>query len=198
MQLIKRTPARARAGGFSLIEVMVAVLVISIGLLGIAKMQALALSNTGNSRVRALAALEAASLTSIMQADRTYWTGTPVVGTDLVVTLASGSITSSTDATLTTMQNCASGGSAPCTAAEMAAYDLQLWSPTMTGSTGVIPNGNVNIDCNLPAAGSPVTCTVTFGWNENLVNSNAAETTTGNTTALTALATPAYVFIVQP
>src|ERR1700747_1698188 len=103
--------------GFSLIEILVAVLVISIGLLGIAKMQALAISNTGNSRLRALAALEASSLASTMQADRTYCTSPPTVGNDLTVTIASTTITAS-DATLSAAQTC-SGGTT-CTPAQMA------------------------------------------------------------------------------
>ena len=62
-----------RAHGFSLIEVMVAVVVICIGLLGIAKMQAMALSNTNMSRQRSLAAIEAASFASAMHSNRQYW-----------------------------------------------------------------------------------------------------------------------------
>ena len=42
-------------------------LVISIGLLGIAKMQALALSSTGTAKMRSLAAIEAASLASTIR-----------------------------------------------------------------------------------------------------------------------------------
>ncbi len=72
MQL-KHHPMFSRARGFSLIEVLVALLVISIGLLGIAKMQALALANTNGGRLRALAAIEAASLAASMQAERNYW-----------------------------------------------------------------------------------------------------------------------------
>src|SRR5215469_16764012 len=67
--------ARARADGFSLVEVMVAVVIICVGLLGIAKMQALALSNTTPSRLRALAAIEAAGLASAMHSNREYWAG---------------------------------------------------------------------------------------------------------------------------
>ena len=48
---------RSEIRGFSLIEVMVAIVVISAGLLGIAKLQALALSNTSTARLRSLAAL---------------------------------------------------------------------------------------------------------------------------------------------
>ena len=51
-------PAQIR--GFSLVEVMVAVVVICTGLLGIAKLQALSLSNTSTARLRSLAAMEAA------------------------------------------------------------------------------------------------------------------------------------------
>src|ERR1700722_10857163 len=59
--------------GFSLIEVMVAVVIICIGLLGIAKLQAMSLSNSTMSRQRAIAAIQAASLASSMHANRDFW-----------------------------------------------------------------------------------------------------------------------------
>ena len=62
-----------RIQGFSLVEVMVAVVVICVGLLGIAKMQAMALSNTNMSRQRSLAAIEAASIAASMHSNRQYW-----------------------------------------------------------------------------------------------------------------------------
>ena len=86
-----------RHSGFSLVEVMVALLVISIGLLGIAKMQALAISTTGSARLRSLGALEAASLASMMRADRAYWASSAVSGTPLTVKVQGGSILSSSD-----------------------------------------------------------------------------------------------------
>src|SRR5580700_12341596 len=63
--------------GFSLIEVMVALIIIAVGMLGIAKMQALALSTTESSGVRSLVAIEAASLAASMHANRDYWVGNP-------------------------------------------------------------------------------------------------------------------------
>jgi type IV pilus assembly protein PilV len=185
---------RSGSAGFSLIEVMVAVLVISVGLLGIAKMQALAISNTGNSRLRALVAMQASGLASAMQADRSYWATVPTVGKDLTATISGSSITAASDSTLTTGQKCEDPAAPPvCTAPQMAAYDLQQWASDLNN---LVPNETVSIGCNLPTATSYVTCTITVSWNENLVNSNSAQQT--NATVQAALATPTYVLIVQP
>ena len=46
-----------RTRGFSLLEVMVALVIISIGLLGVAKMQALAYASTSTASSRSLAAI---------------------------------------------------------------------------------------------------------------------------------------------
>jgi type IV pilus assembly protein PilV len=186
-----RVPVASR--GFSLIEVMVAILIISIGLLGVAKMQALSLSNTGNSRLRALAAVEAGSIASMMQADRGYWTTVPVVGTDLTATITGPTVSAASDGTLSAPQVC-EGPAANCTTAEIAGYNLQKWAIDLNA---VIPSDTVNIDCNLPTATGFVTCTVKVQWIENLVNSNSAQTV-NNPTTTTALATPTYTLVVQP
>ena len=68
--LAGRSPRQA---GFSLIEVMVALVVCSIGLLGLAKMESLALSSEDLSGNRTIAAIEASSLAAMMHADRGYW-----------------------------------------------------------------------------------------------------------------------------
>src|SRR5688500_14896052 len=59
--------------GFSLIEVLIAFAIIMIGVLGFAKTQALALSNTNISNTRSNVALQAASLAAAMHANKTYW-----------------------------------------------------------------------------------------------------------------------------
>jgi type IV pilus assembly protein PilV len=64
---------RRRARGFTLLEVMVALVITSIGLLGIAKIQALAYASTGTASMRSLVALQAAGLAAAMHADRGYW-----------------------------------------------------------------------------------------------------------------------------
>jgi type IV pilus assembly protein PilV len=180
------------SGGFSLVEVMVAVLVISIGLLGIAKMQALALSSTGNARLRALASLEAASLASAIRADRTYWAASAIVGNDLKVTIAGTAITPS-DPQLSSTVGCDVSkpgyGGGPCTASEMAAYDLQTWANALNA---LIPSDSGFIDCTQPVAASPVTCTVQLNWTENEVAANAAAA------AGPAMSMPQYTLYVEP
>jgi type IV pilus assembly protein PilV len=194
MPFIMRQPRKTSgSGGFSLVEVMVAVLVISIGLLGIAKMQALALSSTSNARLRALASLEAASLASAIRANRTYWAGsTTTAGTanDLVVTIQGPSITNSTDGTLQTAGvNCAlGGGNAPCSTGLLAAYDVQQWASQLNA---LIPGVAATIDCDLPAADNPVTCTIQINWTENEVAANS----TANGPAMSA---PQYTLYVEP
>src|SRR5882762_10823187 len=59
--------------GFGLIEVLIAVLVVAIGLLGFAKMQALAVGSTRSSGTRAIVALQTSALAAAMRANEAYW-----------------------------------------------------------------------------------------------------------------------------
>src|SRR5205823_13897665 len=96
-----------RSRGFSLVEVMVAVIVICVGLLGIAKLQALSLSNTTTSRLRALAAIQVASVAAAMHSNRQYWGNTPPD----TVTVTATAITSTDGALQTQATNDLTGPS---------------------------------------------------------------------------------------
>lgn len=170
--------------GFSLVEVMVALLIICVGLLGIAKLQALMLSNAGTSRTRALAALEASSIAAAMHADRDYWAGTPAAST--TVNTATNTI-GSTDPILTTTPDChTTGADAPCTTtAKMAAYDLNNW---MSDMGGVLPGSSAAIGCSTNVG--VVTCQILITWQENTVASNTQEST--------AALTRKYQLVVNP
>jgi type IV pilus assembly protein PilV len=203
-------PMTTKARGFSLIEVLIALLVISIGLLGIAKMQALALANTNGGRLRALASIEAASLAASLQAERNYW-GNLTATETITIASSSGSavVTSPNDSTLagtvtcpasamatsTTMSSCAgainclSTGAAPCTAQQMAAYDVQQWAGRLQEIMG--PSAAATILCTVTATPPPpVSCKITVNWAEDTVNSNTAETGT--------MAIPTYSLFVNP
>jgi type IV pilus assembly protein PilV len=184
------------ARGFSLIEVLVALIVVSIGLLGIAKMQAIAYSSTGVASKRSLAAIEAASLASSMHADRAYWS---VPGTAALNTTVNGTAITSTDPGLSGGGNCALGGTVPCTPNQLAAYDMQSWA---TALKALLPSDQATIVCQSTAAPTPVTCTVTITWTENLVAVNSQEVTAANQAAAAnspaALQLPSYTLYIEP
>jgi type IV pilus assembly protein PilV len=165
---MRRLDTVSRPDGFSLVEVMVALIIICVGLLGIAKQQALMLSNTGASRMRALAALEASSIAATMHADRDYWAGTPALTTTVNDTVAGKGVTSS-DSNLQTTPDCTAAPDAPCTPVKLAAYDLQNWLNDMYVT---LPASTSKIVC---APGIVVSCTVTITWQENTVASNSQE-----------------------
>lgn len=70
MKRIPTTPAARSQLGMSLIEVMVSVLVLAVGVLGVAAMQAITLKNSGSSAGRTQAAIQIYSMMDIIRADR--------------------------------------------------------------------------------------------------------------------------------
>lgn len=62
--------ALERQRGFGLIEVLVSLLIVSIGLLGIASLQAMALKNTGSSMERSQAVIQTYSYLDFLRANR--------------------------------------------------------------------------------------------------------------------------------
>lgn len=196
---------RRAAAGFSLIEVMVAVIVICVGLLGIAKMQALSLSNTTTARLRSLAAFEAASLASTMHANRAYWAtgGSPAATT----TVSTGPLTvTSTDNALQTaattdlggapnnITQCvgASGAVAVCGPTDMAGFDMARWTYSLST---LLPNPSATVSCNNLVV--PVNCTINITWMEQAVMSNNSENNVGGTGAQN-LNNPSYTLYVEP
>jgi type IV pilus assembly protein PilV len=197
-----------RAAGFSLVEVLVALIVISVGLLGVAKMQALALSNTSSARMRSLASIQAASLASSMHVNRSYWvsvvggtaalvTVTPNTGGPGAITTAPGdatlqaALTAAEGAAPTTdpSQYCEQGGAgsvAPCTPVELAAADLLSWANDLNL---LMPNAQVNITCE----SNPLTCKIQLNWTENAVSIN--KQTAGAANQFTS---SSYTLYVQP
>lgn len=194
--MTRRTPS-IDARGFSLVEVMIALIIISVGMLGIAKLEAVVLSNTGTSRVRALVALQAASLADIIHADRDFWNGAsgdwstnPLTVT---ATIASGSATlaAANSSTLST----ALGSGTDCTTAScspvsLAGYDVNQWT---TDFSSVIKNSTSTVTCS--SASGAVTCTIQIQWTESTAAANQQEAAAG---APTAFQQQTYTLVVEP
>jgi type IV pilus assembly protein PilV len=186
-------PAKNPAGafGFSLVEVMVAVVIICIGLLGIAKLQAMSLSNSTMSRQRAIAAIEAASLASSMHANRNFWAAQNL---GLEITIASpGNIVTipNPNPGPPGFQGQISGdiaGGGPCVGAAsavpacpdpqvLAAFDIARWWANSVNQ--LLPNASTDILCPEVQAGvlAPASCTITINWTEKSVAMNSQEAT---------------------
>ena len=172
--------------GFSLVEVMVALIVIAVGMLGIAKMQGLALSSTSASRSRALAAIEASSLAAAMQANRAYWSLAGAGTLTATVTTSGGTATlASPDGTLQAALTAAAGTacagasvsnlSCVCTvscapAVNLAGADLYDWGQSLAG---FLPNATATVTCN--RTDTPVDCKIQISYLENTVSMTSQE-----------------------
>jgi type IV pilus assembly protein PilV len=173
--------------GFSLVEVMVALIVICVGLLGIAKLEALMLSSSGTSRVRALVALQAASLADAMHADRDYWAAAP---NPLAITATEAAGATQFQGTLAPTAGTANCLDAVCTSQQMAEYDLWHWGVHLAD---VLQNSTASINCS--PVNSIVSCTISMTWNENTVAANSQEAQAGTPAAFQ---TQTYTLVVQP
>ena len=183
------TASSRNSRGFTLVEVLVSLIIIGVGMLGIAKIQALAYASTGTAALRSLAALEASSLAASMRANRGYWS-TQAATASQTITSSLANVTGSTDGVLLNTYNCTlGGGNAPCSTQQMAAYDLHQW---VSAINTLLPNVTSTVFCAAPVtAGYPIDCTIQLSWAERAVGINSQSQ--GN-----AMALPTYTLYVEP
>jgi type IV pilus assembly protein PilV len=202
---MKLQTTATRAPGFSLIEVMIALIIISVGMLGIAKLEAVVLSSTSTSRLRALVALQAESLADAMHADRDFWDGTSgdwtsTVGVSITVTNGTASLSATNSAHLSSALSTPPTCTSACIPANLAGYDLTQWasgsgSPAIGGLAQLLNNSTSSISCLAATVTNPASCTVTINWNENTVAANKQEAAAG---APSTFASETYTLVVQP
>ena len=197
---------RSSSAGFSLIEVLVSVLIVALGVLGMAKMQALAIAGTKNSATRSLMAMQVASLASLMHANQGYWASSsntgfqttamsgstpPTIGTAPLAGLFTGSCSQPSF-----IATSSSYGQAltPASPTALAAYDAQCW---INGLYAQFPGISlVNVSCSAPNTATtvpiPAQCTIKVQWVENQATTPLSPTS--NSTGGVATATfTAYV-----
>jgi type IV pilus assembly protein PilV len=203
-----------RVRGFSLVEVMVALIVVCVGLLGIAKMQALSLSNMTTSRQRSLAAFEAAGLAGAMHSNRAYWAATPANYAIIVNPVAAQPVSAVLDPALTAaatadylggpgaangapgLNACvgSAAGLVECTPVNLAAYDMARWTASLAG---LLPNPTATISCPNNVVGNfPSNCTIQISWTEKAVSMNQQEA--AQAPVASQFATPTYLLYVEP
>ncbi|MGH8426954.1 MAG: type IV pilus modification protein PilV [Gammaproteobacteria bacterium] len=157
--------------GFSLIEALIALLVIAVGLLGIASMQAASVYRTHVGTLNGLAAVGAQSIAALMTANP----GAFPAGTSTFA------YNTSDAAAVSYTTNCAS---ATCASDDMALYDLNHWG---AGLASDLPQGKGSVNC----FGDPPQCTVTVTWLQKQMTPAPAAGTAGFTTSR-------YSVIVRP
>jgi type IV pilus assembly protein PilV len=187
---------RSRARGFTLLEVMVALVITAVGMLGIAKIQALAYASTGSAGLRSLVALEASSLAASMHANRNYW-GAGAAPVPLTIT---GLIIN--DATLQPITaTCIAAAGPACLPPTLAAADLHNYARALNS---MMPGSNPITTITCPVT-SPIACTIQVTWSEHAVSINknsaagTAQTTVSTAGAVTAgTFAPTYILYVEP
>ena len=162
--------------GFSLIEVLVSLFVVSIGLLGIAGMELFS-AQSGNEAVqRASAVWLSQEIMEKMRANPT------ALSSYVGVSVGNGSLsTPSTD--------CGSS-SASCKGTELATYDLWSWENLVDGATeksGTTKTGGLDNPQGCitgPAGGASGVYTIAIAWRGNTSMGNPTTSTCGNTSGL--------------
>lgn len=133
----------ARSAGFTIVETMVALLVISVGMIGIAALHGQALSVSGTALNRSAAINLAGDIADRIRVNRTADVAYEGMAADNNCDDPTGS------------------GGTDCSPAQMAAHDLFIWqaeaAQALPGGQGV-----VNVDTGT----NPTTYTVTLSWDE--------------------------------
>tara|TARA_R110001583_G_scaffold26571_7_gene95839 strand:- start:6200 stop:6730 length:531 start_codon:yes stop_codon:yes gene_type:complete len=117
------SPARKQQTGSSLLEVLIALLIMAIGLLGLASVQIISLKNLNNSQFRSLATAYAYEMAERMRSNR------PAVSAGSYDTIDA----SATDP-----------GCTSCTSTQIAQLDAYQWNQSISSSvaSGGLPTGN--------------------------------------------------------
>ena len=141
---LNRPPACGTQSGFSMIEVLVTLLIISLALLGTAGLQAFSMRLNQGGQFRTQAVFLAADLAERIEANKPG-----AVAGNYVMALSS---------TVSTADNNCSDRQC-VTPAELAAYDLSQWERLVAAS---LPRASWAV--TQTGSGNPSTYTITIGW----------------------------------
>jgi len=135
--------SRNKQQGFTLLEVLIALLILSIGLLGLAALQTTGLRSNEMASMRTTSTMLAYDISDRMRAN-------PQGFADGDYVIDSGPVTG-------TVTDCIAG---VCTPAQMATFDLDQWKDAIDR----LPGGQGDIT---QTAGPPLVHTITVRWDQN-------------------------------
>ncbi len=182
MLVIQRRRRRAE-DGFTLVELLVTMLIVTVGLLGLAKLQATAVSNTSVSRTRALMTYQAESLAGMIRANKGFWATTGALPTWPGFSVSSAGVASDTGLMVApTVTNCVNTtGASACTPQQLAYNDMYTWGAQFNDGTAssAFPNASATIVCK-PATGTTCAASptvphgydITLSWKQKIVGVN--------------------------
>lgn len=144
-----------RVRGFSLIEVLIALVILSIGMMGVGALFVTSLRDSGSAILRTRAINFAEDMADRIRANS-------AAGASYVATaVATGSNSPA-------CADSSAGGTfvaaSSCTSAELAAYDIYTWKTALKDSGVGLPAGNGTIQRS--TATTPPTYTITVTWTE--------------------------------
>lgn len=167
-----RTPSRQRARGFSLIEILVTFLIVTVALLGAAGLQLRALRTGQGNQFRTQAIELASDLAERMEANKTQ-----------AKSVNSGYLVAPTNTAVTLVDSCYPNGCAQ--ASDLAQSDIAIWENAITHSIPPLPNPSWSVTSTTAANGN-VIYTITINWTDRRTDSSYSTTGTGETFSYTA------------
>ena len=159
---------RRKNQGFSLIEVLVALLVLAIGLLGLAALQATGMRYSGNASLRTQVIILSQDMIERMRANPTAVAASPA-GSDNTNYKITSTLTAATP-------NCSSG----CSSTDMATYDVKNWQINLAS---LLPEGTGTIVVT-DEGSSIYKVETTINWRERQTEGATTATATARTFTL--------------
>ena len=141
MPLQKQEYLITRVGGFTLVEVLIALIILSVGMLGIAGLYVHSMQAGRTSVFRHHAVTLAGDVADRIRANPRAAIAYSQAGAN---------------------NNCVNGG-IDCTPPQMAANDIDLWDQQ---AADTLPNGTVTVDFTAGVGGLPATYLIKVAWDE--------------------------------
>ncbi len=188
-----------RSRGFSLLESLISLSLLSVGILGIAALLTQGYASIKTSGMRTIAALQASSLASAMYANHAFWANAKAGDIRFSATGTTINASQGLEPASTLSCKASTSGRSPCTPAAIAAVDVAAWSTSVSSALASVRTA---ITCTTPS-NQPRSCAIEIRWSERFLQRGALRNADGSidNQALASTATQGertYILRVQP